>query len=94
MFGAFTDKLALVGVAAIVFWIICWLVLLSKNDSLPGWISSLSAIVAGLLAFCTAISTALFAIPLYILYQQAYSKIKHEGFQEGLKIGEKMNKKQ
>lgn len=91
MFGSLTDKLAIVGACAVVFWIICWLILVSKNESLPGWVSSLATILGGLLSFCTAITTALFFIPIAILSHQAQEKARHEGFQEGLKIGQKLN---
>lgn len=84
MFGSLTDKLAIVGACAVVFWIICWLILVSQSDRIPHWLSSLAAIVACIFAVVTALPTALFFAPIYLNFNQTYNKIKHEEFQKGL----------
>jgi len=86
MFGSFTDKLAIVGVCAIVFWIICWLILVSKNDRIPGWISSLATAIGCVLTFCTVLSSAIFSLPLFILYRQASDAIEHKAFNKGIEF--------
>lgn len=86
MFGSYTNKLAILGVCAIVFWIICWLVLLSKNDKLPHWLSGFAAILAGLLAFVTAIPSALFSAPIIMNMNLVSKEARKEGFDKGMEV--------
>ena len=84
MFGTATNALAVIGVCAVVFWIICWLVLSSKSDFIPGFLQSANSALAVILAFCTAIPSALLALPLWLLYRQAHAEISRREYRRGL----------
>lgn len=83
-FGPATNYLSVLGVCTIVFWIICWLILVSKNDNLPKWISNLASLIIGLLAFCTAIPSALLALPIWLNFHKSFIEISRKEYRRGL----------
>ena len=84
MFGSATNTLALIGVCAIVFWIICWLILMSKSDAFPRFVQNAAAALAAVLAFCSAIPSALLALPIWINFQKTYDEISKREYNRGL----------
>ena len=81
-FGSATNILAIIGACAIVFWIICWLILMSKSDFFPHFVQSSSAALAAILAFCTAIPSAILALPIWLNFRKVYDSEYRRGLHE------------
>lgn len=84
MFDKLPFFLEIIGACAVVYWIICWLILVSKNDNLPEWISVIASILCGLLAVCTAPFSVVFTIPLFIIFQRTHEDVSHREYHRGL----------
>ena len=93
MFGSATNTLALIGACAIVFWIICWLILASKSDFFPHFVQSASAALAAILAFCSAIPSALLALPIWLNYRKTMDQIRREEHDKTKDLYEKLHAK-
>lgn len=93
MFKDVSFWLEIIGACAVVYWVICWLILVSKNESLPNWITKIATIISCLLAFCTVPFSAIFSIPIVINFRNTIDNARHEEFQKAEHLYDTLHKK-